>query len=178
MEAALLADERRLEAEVCLLELIAYLKQVRHGVLGLGYAAPHEGGVGRPVGVVHDVVEDVVDGQGRSAFLGVQDLGVHGEWARDVHAVGGGHVVALLEHDHVGSLLGGRDGGHEAGGAQAADHEVAVDGFDGLRRGRLGSGALLGEGKPGAGGRNGGGGGGDKGTAVHRGVHENPFHMV
>ena len=176
VEATLLADERGLEAEIRLFEFVTDLKQVGDGVLGLVNAAAHKRGVGRPVRVVHDMVEDVVLGKRGAAFLFLQHGGADGKGTGDIDAVRGGDVLALLEHDDLGACLGGRDGRHEACGAQAAYDDVAIDGLDDLGLGGLcgligvcaGS-ARCGEGR-------GRGSRGHEGTTVHFDAHRKiPF---
>ena len=89
--------------------------------------------------VVHDVLEDVLDLEGRAALLGLQDAGAHREGAGDLDAVDAGDGAGLLDGQDLGALLAGRDGGHEAGAAAADNADVHVislvgagNGFDGF----------------------------------------------
>ena len=129
MEAALFLIEGSLKAEVGLLHLVADADQILDRVLALVQAAVDQGGVGRPVGVVHDMLEDLVHLQGGAAFTGVQDGGVHAKGAGDLNAVDAGDGAGLLNGQDLGALLAGRDGGHESGAAAADDAHVHIIGL-------------------------------------------------
>ena len=141
VEAFLLALERGLEAEVRVLELVADALHHGDGVLGGLQALAHERRVGRPVDVLHHVVEDFVNRQGGADLAAQQHVGADGERAGNLDAVDGSDGRALLHDDDLRACLGSGDGSHEAGSA-AADHgDVAVIGL--VRAGDLGD--LLGE---------------------------------
>ena len=132
MEAALFARERGEETEVSFLELVTDFLELGHGVLGRLEAAAHQGRVGGPVRVIHDMVEDVVDGQRRAAFLVLQHVGADSERARNLEAVRSGPVGALLEQHDLGAVLSGDVSGHHARSASADDDNLGLDGFIGF----------------------------------------------
>ena len=129
MEAALFANKRGLKAEVGLLHLVADADQVLNCVLALVQAAVDQSRVRGPVGVVHDMVEDLVDLQGRAAFALMQNGGVDSEGSGDLDAVDTGNRAGLLNGQDLRTQLACADGSHEAGTAAADDADVHIIGL-------------------------------------------------
>ena len=129
MEAAFFIDKRSLKAEVDFLHLVADTYKLFYGILGFFQAAVHQGGIRRPVGVVHNVVEDIFHFKSSATFFCFQNAGTNCKRAGNLDAVDAGHRVCLFNGENLGTLLAGRDGSHESGAAAANYANINIIGL-------------------------------------------------